>query len=85
MYILIWIILGGFIGWFASLITYNDNRMGVFANIIVGLVGSSIGGVLAQLLNIAPLSIFSFWGLVFAVLGAVLLLFFIDLIRNNRR
>jgi len=35
--------------------------MGIFLNIVIGLVGSAIGGLIAHFANLAPLSIFSFW------------------------
>ena len=36
MYVILWIVVGGVIGWLASIITKNNSRMGVPANIIVG-------------------------------------------------
>ncbi len=85
MYIILWIIFGGIIGWLASILTHNNQRMGIITNIVVGIVGAFIGGFIAYLFNLAPLNIFSFWGMGFALLGAVILLLIINLIRGNRR
>jgi uncharacterized membrane protein YeaQ/YmgE (transglycosylase-associated protein family) len=85
MFIFLWILFGAFVGWVASIFTRNNARMGLIANIIVGLIGSSIGGFIASLAGIASLDHFSFWGFCFAVLGAVVLLSIINLLRGNRR
>ncbi len=84
MYILLWILFGAFVGWIASLITRDNNRMGLLANIVVGLVGSVIGGVIAYLLNIATFNAFSWAGLGFSVLGAVILLLIINFFQRRR-
>ena len=85
MYILYWILFGGIVGWIASFISHNNARMGIIANVIVGLIGSFIGGMIAILLNVAEFATFSFWGFFFAILGSVLLLGFINIIRGNKR
>ena len=50
MNFIIWLIVGGIIGWLASIIMKRDGQQGILLNIIVGIVGSFLGGVL-----IAPL------------------------------
>ncbi len=44
MNILIWLVVGGVIGWIASLIVGTDAQQGVLLNVIVGIVGALIGG-----------------------------------------
>lgn len=85
MYILLWIVFGGIIGWLASVITRNNNQMGIISNIVVGLLGSVIGGLVAQFTNIAPLSIFSLAGALFALMGSVIFLLVFNLFMGNRR
>lgn len=85
MYILYWIIFGGIVGWIASIIADTNKSMGIIANVIVGLIGSFIGGFIASLLGVATLSSFSVWGFVFAVLGAVILLWVINFFRTGKR
>jgi len=46
-------ITGGVIGWVASLIMRTDSQMGILANIIVGIVGSGLGHLLAGLIGLA--------------------------------
>jgi uncharacterized membrane protein YeaQ/YmgE (transglycosylase-associated protein family) len=57
MNILIFLIVGGVIGWIASMIMRTDAQQGVILNIIVGIVGSALGGLLlAPLLEIPTLT-----------------------------
>jgi len=84
MYLLLWMIVGGFIGWIASILTHNDGRMGIILNVVVGFIGSFIGGMIASLFNIAPLDIFTIWGLIFSLIGSVLFLIFINFVRNRK-
>ncbi len=83
MNIILWIIFGGVAGWVASMITGNDPGMGILANIVVGIIGALIGGWVADRLGVGgeagpdrPTSIVSF---LVAVLGAVVLLFLLNL------
>jgi len=84
MNILIWILFGALVGWLASVITHDDGRMGIIAYILVGLVGSVLGGLIASQLNIATIATFSWAGLGFSVLGAVILLIILGAFRGRR-
>ncbi|HEY7758783.1 MAG TPA: GlsB/YeaQ/YmgE family stress response membrane protein [Burkholderiales bacterium] len=67
------LIIGGVVGWLASLVMKTDAQMGVIANVLVGVVGSVLGFWIAGLLGIAPTG-----GIVrflIALGGAVLLIF----------
>lgn len=56
MNILVFLIVGGVIGWMASLIMRTDAQQGILLNIVVGIVGSALGGLLlAPLLGIPSL------------------------------
>ncbi len=83
--ILVWVLFGAFVGWVASIITKNNARMGAAANIIVGLIGSLIGGFLAPMLGVGSYSQFSFGGFLISLAGAVLLLFVVNLFRRGRQ
>jgi uncharacterized membrane protein YeaQ/YmgE (transglycosylase-associated protein family) len=72
MSLLITIIVGGIVGWLASLIMKTNAQMGILANIIVGIVGTFLGYWLAGLLGIATDGGILRW--VVAVLGAVILI-----------
>lgn len=83
MYILLWILFGGLIGWLASVLTSNNNRMGIIANVIVGLIGAVIGGLIGEALGIGTVMAFTWQGTFLSILGAVILLALLNLI--NRR
>lgn len=44
MNILVWLIVGGLIGWVASIVMGTDGRQGLVLNIVVGIVGAALGG-----------------------------------------
>lgn len=80
------IIVGGVIGWLASMVMGRDASMGIFWNIVVGLIGSLIGGwVGSALLGIgSTLTEFSLPGLLMSFIGAVVLLAIANLIQRRR-
>lgn len=85
MDIILWLILGGLAGWVASMIMGADARMGVLANIVVGIVGAAIGGFLANLLGIGGVEGFNLVSFLTAVVGAVILLWIIQKIMGTGR
>ncbi|RZL29262.1 MAG: GlsB/YeaQ/YmgE family stress response membrane protein [Sphingomonas sp.] len=80
MGILIWLVIGGVVGWLAGLIMRDNN--GIVLNVIVGIVGAFIGGLIINggSINEAPLNITSF---LVSLLGAVILLAIVNLIRRG--
>lgn len=84
---IMWLVIGGLVGWIASLIMKTDGDQGMFLNVVVGIVGAVIGGwVLTPLLGVATInqSSFSFSSIVVSILGAVILLGLINLLRGAR-
>lgn len=76
MGILSWIIFGAIAGWIASKITGDDAAMGAGANILVGIIGSFIGGFLGtRIFNIGKVTGFNLQSFLIAVAGSVILLF----------
>ena len=75
---IITLIVGALIGWIASLIMKTDAQQGTIANILVGIVGSALGKwIFADLLGIGSAFAagrFSLSGLIFGVLGAIILI-----------
>jgi uncharacterized membrane protein YeaQ/YmgE (transglycosylase-associated protein family) len=49
---IIWLVIGGVIGWLASIVMKTNAQMGILANVIVGIVGAALGGWLAGVLGI---------------------------------
>ncbi|MXO88660.1 GlsB/YeaQ/YmgE family stress response membrane protein [Alteraurantiacibacter aestuarii] len=80
------IIVGGVAGWLASKVMNRDASMGIMWNVIVGIVGSLIGNLLAgPLLGInTSIQEFSIIGLVVAVVGAVVLLGVVNLVQRGK-
>lgn len=83
---LIAIIVGGIIGWIASMIMGRDASMGIFWNVVVGLIGSLLGGWIGTtFFGIgATLTTFSIPGLLMSLVGAVVLLGIANLIQRGR-
>ena len=67
------IIIGGIVGWLASIVMKTNAQMGLIANILVGIVGSAMGFWLADALGLAPSG--SIVRFVVAIIGAVVLIF----------
>lgn len=74
MGIISWIIIGGLAGWVASMIMKTDAQMGIFMNILVGIVGAMLGGwLLGMMFGIDAMG-FSLMGFLSALLGSVILI-----------
>ena len=71
-----WIILGALAGWIASKIMGKDN-------IVVGIIGAFVGGFLISFLGGQGLTGFNLWSLIVAVIGAVVLLWIVNLFRKK--
>jgi uncharacterized membrane protein YeaQ/YmgE (transglycosylase-associated protein family) len=69
-----WIILGAIAGWLASVIMGTDDRQGCIVNIVVGIIGALIGGLIMNFIGGQGVTGFNLWSLLVAVLGAVVLL-----------
>lgn len=82
MGIILWLIFGALAGWIASKIMKTDAQQGVFANIVVGILGAFIGGFVFSLLGGQEVTGFNIYSLIVAVLGAVILLAIIKAIRK---
>jgi len=82
MGIILWLIVGGIIGWLASMIMRTDAQQGILLNIVVGIVGAFIGGLIFSggSINNAGLTLYSF---LVSLLGAVILLAIVNLVRRG--
>lgn len=87
MNLLIWLVVGGLIGWVASMIMRTDAQQGILLNVIVGIVGAFLGGMLlAPLFGTGTINQndFSLGSLLVSLLGAVVLLAIVNLFRRKR-
>jgi uncharacterized membrane protein YeaQ/YmgE (transglycosylase-associated protein family) len=84
---LIWIVVGGVLGWIASLVMKTDAQQGLLLNVVVGIVGAFIGGfLLAPLFGTGTINTgdYSVSGLVASFVGALALLAIVNLVRRGR-
>jgi uncharacterized membrane protein YeaQ/YmgE (transglycosylase-associated protein family) len=80
---LAWLIVGGIAGALASAVMRS--RMGIIADIIIGIIGAFVGGFLFNLVGVPGTTGFSVWSIFVAFVGAVVLLFVIRAVSGNRR
>ncbi|WP_121116063.1 GlsB/YeaQ/YmgE family stress response membrane protein [Croceibacterium ferulae] len=80
------IIVGGVAGWLASMVMNRDASMGIFWNIVVGIIGALIGNVLAgALFGVqGTIQTFNITGFIIAIVGAVVLLAIVNLVQRGR-
>jgi len=85
MNIIIWLVVGGLIGWVASMLLHSSE--GILMNVVIGIVGAFIGGwLISPLVGAGTINQndFSLGGLVVSLLGAVILLAVVNLLRRGR-
>jgi uncharacterized membrane protein YeaQ/YmgE (transglycosylase-associated protein family) len=75
MNIIVWLIFGALAGWIASMIMGTDARQGWLANIVVGIVGAFIGGMIMNLFGAPGVQGFDLYSILVAIAGAAVLLF----------
>ncbi len=83
---IVWLILGGIVGWLASKVMRTDAQQGIGLNIIVGIIGASIGGFfISPMVGISTINQnnFSLAALFVSFLGAVVLLGALNLLRRG--
>ena len=86
MNIVVWLVIGGLIGWIASMVMRTDGQQGILLNVIVGVVGAVLGGwLLSPLVGVSTInqSNFSVAGLLVSLGGAVILLAIVNLVRRG--
>lgn len=87
MNFIIWLVIGGLIGWVASMIMKTDAQQGVFLNIVVGIVGAMLGGwLIAPLFGTGTINSndFSIAGMAVSLLGAIVLLALVNFLRRGK-
>lgn len=82
---IIWLIVGGILGWLASIVMKTNGQQGLILNVVVGVVGAFVAGlILTPMLGIATINQnnFSLPGLLVSFVGAVILLAVVSLFRR---
>ena len=86
MNFIIWIVIGGILGWLASIVMKTDAQQGIFLNVVVGIVGALVGGwMLAPLLGTGTINQndFSMISLLVSFIGALILLAVVNLLKRG--
>lgn len=86
MNLIIWLVVGGLIGWVASMLMRTNGQQGLILNVVVGIVGALIGGwLLAPMFGSGTINQndFSVASLGVSLLGAVILLAIVNLVRRG--
>ncbi len=81
MGLIIWLVIGGIVGWLASLIMRTDAQQGVLINIVVGIVGAFIGGLIFNGGTINQ--VISISSVIISLVGAIILLAIVNLLRRG--
>ena len=87
MTFILWIIVGGILGWLASIVMKTNDQQGMILNIVVGIVGAFLGGLLlAPLFGTGTInqSDFSIGSMLVSFLGAIILLAIVNFFRRRR-
>ncbi len=84
MSILAWIVLGLIAGWVASKIMHGGSS-GLLMNLVLGVVGAFVGGLLISAVGGVGVTGFNLWSLLVAVLGAVIVLWLYNALSSRRR
>lgn len=84
---LLWLVAGGALGWVASIVLLADGAHGIALNLLVGMVGASLGGwFLSPMVGLTTInqSEFSVSALLVALVGAIVLLSVFNVFRPGR-
>lgn len=81
---LAWLVVGAIAGWLASIVMKTNRQQGLLTDIILGIVGAFIGGLLFNQFDTAGVTGFNIWSVFVAFTGAVVLLAAIRLLTGKR-
>ena len=85
MGILVWLIVGGVVGWLASIVMRTDAQQGILLNVIVGIVGALLAGfIVSPLLGVGTINEgISLATFLVSLVGAIILLAIVNLFRRG--
>jgi uncharacterized membrane protein YeaQ/YmgE (transglycosylase-associated protein family) len=85
MGILIWLIVGGVVGWLASIIMRTDAQQGILLNVIVGIVGALLAGfIVSPMIGVGTINDgITLASFLVSLVGAVILLAIVNLFRRG--
>lgn len=86
MNIIIWLLVGGLIGWLASMVMKTNDSQGMILNVFVGIIGAAVAGwFISPLVGVGTINQnnFSLPALIVSFIGAVVLLAVVNLVRRG--
>jgi len=83
MGILLWIIFGALAGWIASIVMKTNSRQGTVSDIVMGIIGSIVGGFIMNMIGQSGVTGFNLYSLAVAVLGAIIVIYIGRMVRNR--
>lgn len=83
---ILWLIVGGIVGWLASLVMRTDGQQGIILNIVVGIIGALLGGwLISPLVGVGTINQgISIGSIIVSLVGAIILLAIVNLFRRGR-
>lgn len=86
MNFIIWLVVGGVIGWLASMLMKTNDQQGMFLNVVVGIVGAMLGGwFISPMVGVGTINQnnFSLPAMLVSFVGAAILLAIVNLVRRG--
>jgi uncharacterized membrane protein YeaQ/YmgE (transglycosylase-associated protein family) len=85
MGIIIWLVIGGIVGWLASIVMKRDGSQGILMNVVVGIVGALLGGFLiSPLVGVGTINDgVSIGSILVSLVGAIILLAIVNLFKRG--
>jgi uncharacterized membrane protein YeaQ/YmgE (transglycosylase-associated protein family) len=85
MGILVWLIVGGVVGWLASIVMRTDGQQGIILNVVVGIVGALLAGfIISPMIGVGTINEgISLATFLVSLVGAVILLAIVNLFRRG--
>jgi uncharacterized membrane protein YeaQ/YmgE (transglycosylase-associated protein family) len=80
MGIIVWLVVGGIVGWLASMVMRTDAQQGIFLNIVVGIIGAVIASFLFGAGINQAITVTTF---LYSLIGAIVLLAIVNLVRRG--
>ena len=86
MNLIVWLVVGGIVGWLASIIMKRDASPGILLNIVVGIIGALLAGwIISPLVGVGSINDgLSFGSFLVSLVGAVILLAIVNLLTRGR-
>ena len=72
--LLLWIVFGAIVGWIASMVMGTNARQGKVADVIVGILGALIGGLVMSIFGASGVTGFNLYSFIVALFGAIVLI-----------